>query len=533
MRSRTQRIATLWLYGLLALLALAMPLLSVDFGPTWDEPYHIRYGQRVFDYLTSWGADQSYMLENSYLYGGGFDLFCTVANKMFPSVKLFTLRHICNSFFGWLTIVFSGLLALRLFSAWTALATVVFLVLSPRFLGHCMNNPKDIPFAAFFMMSLYVMSKIDEKPPFFCLKNWLALVASVGLAINIRAGGVLLIAYVGGVLLACIIMNRREMNVRSLGRLGLIWLLAASGMLLFGTLCWPWAQQNPFLRPFEALHELSRLGVQLQGEVLFNGVWQRIATAPRSYLPIWLYMTTPAPILLGVLASPLVCISAEKRHAAIALLFAGFFPLVYAVWIHAALYDGMRHFLFVYPILAILAAAAWTSAFEALGVFARKRWDSAWQYRSVICAFFLLAAALLWSPARFSVARYPYLAVYFNSFAGGIHGAFGQYEVDYWHNSLKEAIAKVRQYGHGLGKRVSFSTANGLEETPALYLDNDSDLEYIPRSSPRWDQANLIILLLRGDPESIRAIRAQMQQVDAVTVEGVPLSVILLQKQPL
>ena len=43
------------------------------------------------------------------------------------------------------------------------------------------------------------------------------------------------------------------------------------------------------------------------------------------------------------------------------------------------------------------------------------------------------------------VHLHPYQYIYYNSFVGGVHGAFHNYELDYWGTSYYEAAEYVNQ----------------------------------------------------------------------------------------
>src|SRR4029453_16955127 len=105
------------------------------------------------------------------------------------------VRHLLNAFVGWLGIVLCGLLAARLFGPTTALLAMVLLTATPRYFGHSMNNPKDIPFAAAATLVLYVLCRLRERPPFFTYRTALAMALSLGLALNIRPGALLFLVY--------------------------------------------------------------------------------------------------------------------------------------------------------------------------------------------------------------------------------------------------------------------------------------------------------------------------------------------------
>jgi hypothetical protein len=103
-------------------------------------------------------------------------------------------------------------------------------------------------------------------------------------------------------------------------------------------------------------------------------------------------------------------------------------PLVLFAMMRPNAYDGMRHFLFIVPAVAVWAAigAAWL-----------------WRTFDRPLARGCLAAALagvLAAQVHSLVRLHPYQYAYFNCLVGGPGGAAGRYETDYWLTSYKEAI---------------------------------------------------------------------------------------------
>ncbi|MDR2121023.1 MAG: hypothetical protein LBP64_09170, partial [Tannerella sp.] len=136
--------------GLAAVLFFALPLLSLDAGNSGDEDtYQIPQGNYVLDFYASGGRDTACLnFANLKYYGASFDVATAFVNRAFGIEDIHVTRHIFNALFGWLAILFAGLIAVRA-GGWRAgVVTMALLLLSPRFLGHAYNNPKDIPFAA-------------------------------------------------------------------------------------------------------------------------------------------------------------------------------------------------------------------------------------------------------------------------------------------------------------------------------------------------------------------------------------------------
>jgi hypothetical protein len=94
-------------------------------------------------------------------------------------------------------------------------------------------------------------------------------------------------------------------------------------------------------------------------------------------------------------------------------------------------YDGLRHFLFVIPCLVVFSGAA-LETFIA-GVV---------RYNRVLgLSLTIPLLALLLHQGYAMVRLHPYQYVYYNALVGGIRGADGLYEKDYWAQSYKEAVS--------------------------------------------------------------------------------------------
>jgi hypothetical protein len=90
----------------------------------------------------------------------------------------------------------------------------------------------------------------------------------------------------------------------------------------------------------------------------------------------------------------------------------------------------MRHVLFVVPLFACLAARGLELTYDA--VSRRQRW-AAFACLGLLGVYLVYHGSLL-------VRLHPNQYVYFNRFVGGLPGAYGRYETDYWGNSYREAV---------------------------------------------------------------------------------------------
>jgi hypothetical protein len=114
--------------------------------------------------------------------------------------------------------------------------------------------------------------------------------------------------------------------------------------------------------------------------------------------------------------------------------FSILFPIGYAIAIKAVLFDGMRHFIFVLPPIAVAAALIADRSLSRL---------SALPYRAPI-----YAALGLYGIAHVAtmVMLHPDQYVYYNGFVGGVDGAQRKFKLDYWANSYAEAVRGLEDY---------------------------------------------------------------------------------------
>src|SRR5690606_25823563 len=186
----------------LAAIFLLMGIMSFWFGLSGDEVDMNEYGKAILNYFTSFGADDTVFHMPKHIdrdgvlmyYGGFFDLVCAVVNKFSPLAE-YTTRHILNAWAGFVAIYFSARIVALLTDKRLATLCVWLMFLSPFFLGHAMNNPKDIPFAAAYIMAVYFIIRFFERFPTTNWKDYFWLILSIGIAINVRVAGILLIPY--------------------------------------------------------------------------------------------------------------------------------------------------------------------------------------------------------------------------------------------------------------------------------------------------------------------------------------------------
>ncbi|HTQ32814.1 MAG TPA: glycosyltransferase family 39 protein [Stellaceae bacterium] len=452
----------LWDKLALALFAIAALLVVLTFrayGVTWDEDCQNWYGNLVLTYYL-WLAGFShaphwellFRYADMYNYGGLFDLAAAIVNRFSP-LGVFETRHLLNGFVGILGLVGAWKLARRLGGPRAGFAAALLLLLIPNYYGQMFNNPKDIPFAVGFIWTTYYLIRLLPVLPRPPLRLVIKLGIASGLTMAVRVGGLLLICYLGLLLslwgLWHAVAARRFSVLFGAGWTTLwrvflpVAVIAYTLMLMF----WPWAQSDPIHHPLQALAVFSKEIVW--SKILFDGQLISADHLPWDYLPVSIGLALPELTLALLLAAPVVGGVALLRRDAwraelvLPLFLLGFtivFPVAYAIAVKAVLFNGMRHFIFVLPPIAVAAGLV---AGRALA------WIERFDYRRPV-----YAALGVYGVAHVAVMvmLHPDQYVYYNGFVGGVAGAEGRFKLDYWANSFAEAVRGLenqlrKQYG--------------------------------------------------------------------------------------
>jgi hypothetical protein len=441
------------LAGVALVAAATLVLLTFTrYGVTWDEDVHNWYGVLALKYYLSLFADQRALnWLNLYNYGAAFDMVAAALNR-FSSLGIYETRHLLNGFVGILGLVGCWKLGRAIGGKRAGFFALIFLMLTPNYYGQMFNNPKDIPFAVGGVWATYYMVCILPTLPRPKLLLLVKMGLAIGLALGVRVGGLLFLCYLGLLLVLSaswqgLIERRLSVAVAagwtSLWRVALpVAAVAFAVMLVF----WPWAQRNPIGNPLRALAFFSHETFPFN--TLFDGRFVPASDLPWEYLPTYILLALPELILVLLFASVVLAAIGlartaigrrlgQRRETVLGLFLLGFtivFPVAYAIAIKAVLFDGMRHFIFVLPPIAVAAALTLDRAMTRLAEF---------PYRQPI-----YAALGLYGLAHITtmVMLHPDQYVYYNAFVGGVDGAQGKFKLDYWANSYAEAVRGLETY---------------------------------------------------------------------------------------
>ena len=492
--------------GTLAALLPLMVVLSGDFGVTWDELARQQYGERVFDYYQGRAGLDRFQTDGSRAYGGLFDLTAVSLQHLLP-VDRYRLRHALNAVFGWLGVVACAALGHRFGGPWMATLAALFAVTAPRYFGHSMNNPKDIPFAALAAWSLFAISGIRLTYPYLTFRIAALAGLAIGLSLSVRPGGVLFLMYAAAALLFAVIWNR-ESDVRRLGTTAGAFALLAFVATTVPMPFWPWLQVRPYLGLIDAVRGVSNY--DWDGVMLFKGREIRAMSLPWNYVPVWLLYTTPPVVLVGAILS--LGRVRDGLRAALPVLgmwLAVLFPIAYVIVRGSTIYDGIRQLLFMIPPLFVVAAIGW-----------------AWCLRVLPSPFKAIAASVLavglLEPVVFQLRNHPNQVVYFNPLLGGPRAAVQRFELDYWGNCYLQAMRRAGAIARQAGVPVTVSG----ERWNQMIL-NAPRVPEVSVTAPQRGRHHLEVELMRGRKSNV--VGSMARQVNAVftiaTADGTPLCI--------
>ena len=482
--------------GILLALAVTALFTFKDYAISNDEGVQHHYGELIIAYYRSGLAVRDlFTFQNLYLYGGLFDIIA-VALAHVTSVDPYDLRHILCAMTGIGGIAASAATARLIAGPRAGLIAAVALTLCGAWYGAMFNHTKDLPFAAGMVGATLFLIRIARSLPSPRIGDIAAFGLMAGAALGMRVLGLLLVIYVA---LAIALYaprpwrgygrERWHFAIQSSLRLLPALLLAYVIMIL----AWPWAALAP-LNPIRGLLAFSEFHYGIR-TILAGNVYE-MAHVPRLYVPIYILIRVPLVMLFGatlgmmlVLLPRLATGSTQLQQRDIGLvLLTVILPLAcQAIWGGPA-FDGLRHFLFVIPALAILSGIGLDTALTALATYNRVVASGA---LGAVTACFLLNAVTLFR-------LHPYEYLFYNAIVGGLEGASRRYVLDYWFDSMPEAIHELEAYlrhtepvdaSHRparvysvavCGERLSFEKTVTL---PQLRWD----------FMPRWDQSQFFI----------------------------------------
>ena len=442
---------------LLATSALLAAVLTVgfmtagDYGITSDEFLFDAYGSKALAWYLSGFTDRTWFYHlDERPYGPWFQMLVTAVQSLGLGER-FTVRHAVTFVIG-----IGGLAALLPLARctvgrWAGFAAIVLCLITGNLYGHLFFSPNDVPFMATMTWATLAVVAMARDP----VPSWGAVMAVgvlTGLAIATRPAGVLVQIYLlAAMALAALedFLARRDRAV--LRRTAVRTAVAILAAWPVAIALWPFLQvQNPATGFATAFAHFANIGLDFQ--IWHWGLRLSTAALPRSYVPGELLARLPI-LFIALLAVAVVCgaasgfrflSAAAKEHqgrvvaalsalarnrAMLVLAMATLAPLAFVMVVRPIIFDGIRHLLFIIPLLALFAA--W-GLLRFLPLIRRVPYVGA-----------TLAGAYVAAAVATMAILHPLEYVATNGFAGGVSGSVGRFDLDYWLAAATEALRRL------------------------------------------------------------------------------------------
>lgn len=420
---------------------VSMLIMSQDVGISADENRHYKQAEKVYGYYLSKGEDKSALektgIDPMQFNGQFFDNIMFAFEKLFNVEKVMEMRHFFNALLGWLIILITGLFAKKYWGYKAAILTIIFLFISPRFIGHSLNNNKDIPFALGFILSTFgTLIFIDELPK-VKKSTILLLIIGIAFSISIRIAGVLSIGLLGLFAGVKYLFKKPYFSPFKKEKLQIIKktliLIPIISIVSYGLgiLFWPYLFENPIEGFKDVFNATETHPVALNQ--LFKGKIFLSTNLPSNYVITYILYTYPLLIFAGSLFAFTLIPFRWRKENLLTFSFLTFSFLFVIIWMsfkNSNIYGGIRHILFIYPIIVLISVRGFLTLHDLLK-------NSKNRILRYVPLLFILILSIL--PARHIIKNYPYSYIYFNEFAGGVKANYSKFETDYFQHSLRHA----------------------------------------------------------------------------------------------
>lgn len=387
--------------------------IAPDFGVPLDEQTQRAIGIVNNQFITRGGEG---ILEHRY-YGPIFETTAFWLEQLIAPSGDSRHELLIRHYYLFLIVAFSAVAVYR--SAWLvygsgipATAAAAMYVLHPRIFAESFYNSKDVLFMAILAWALYFfLAWLRSKKQ----SQLLGFAIASGIMASLRIQGLYFPVLA---LLVWVLATRPSGKtlLRTCSVAGLVCLVSLIAV-------YPYLWLNPPAHLWEVIRTARHF--PWPWGTLTNGVYVLSRQTPWHYLPLWITVTTPLLFIGALVCGSVKSIGNLRQPAYLLLLTSWLLPILLAMALQAPMYDGWRHYYFVWPAMALTAAATFT-------LLARP-----------VLQFLLLAAIGIF-PGIDIVRSHPHSMVYFNAYLrlerNQLHD---RWEMDYWGLGYRSALEKL------------------------------------------------------------------------------------------
>jgi hypothetical protein len=499
------------------------------YGIAEDELTQDGYGRAALAFYATFGRNKTFVTgfgaEVSMAdHGVIFDVVVAAAQYVTPFTYHWQVRHLMTALVGVIGVAIIALAGYELGGYWVAFLAGLGLWLYPRYYGSIYTNPKDVPAAITWALTLWaalVLIRRWDTPdrPQQYLQRSALLGFCIGLATAVRVYGLIWYAVLGVILAGWWLFHGRQAWREGYARSELLKQAKAAaliGIVSYGTMIvlWPYLILNPVGNLYDAVVMSARY--PWKGAVLYKGTYYLATQLPLDYIVVWLIigstLTCLALATLGLLVTGVSWGRARTIDPKTSLVLLTFIvPFTALMGLHPVLYDGLRHFLFLILPLILLGAYGLVRVL-------------AWLARQERMAFRVAAAgmvAITMLSYAFDVkdmlALSPFEYSYFSPLIGGIAGAAGKYDMEYWSTCDKQAAewlgANYRRYTSSTTPSVEGKSVQSLVMTylPSNFREDQQQPDfYVSSTRLAYDQRHpdySVIHLITADDVPVCVVK--------------------------
>ena len=374
------------------------------------------------------------------IYGVIFDLPLALIEVLFnlqDTRDIYLTRHLFNFFVFFVsTICFYHLINFQFKSKGLALIGVLLLILSPRIFAHSFFNSKDIIFLSLMIFAIFFSLKTLNQNG---IKYIFLAAFFTALATALRVPG----CYILILTIFFYYLNYdKEKHEFSRLKFSLYYFLLFLASLY---LLWPFLWENPLTNFIYSFKLLGKIPYSFY--TLYLGEFVNTKNLPWHYFFVWFFISTPPIFLLLIIYGFfIVCKTLLKNLSfidendknflwktnyemnAFFILCVFIVPIFLTILLNSTVYNGWRHFYFVYPALVFLAINSLQFIYL--------------HFKKIITKsiYLLLITQMLFS-IYFIIISHPIQSIYFNSPSKKIFA--NQFVYDYWGLSNLISLKKL------------------------------------------------------------------------------------------
>ena len=484
-----------------------------DYGISWDEPVQRHHSLVTYNALALRGEEyktdtiDTSTIEDLSTYGANYGVILQLPTVLIEHIfdfeltyeQVFHIRHLYNFLWFFAASIFFYLSSMMLTkNGFLSLAGTLFLILCPRILADSFYNIKDMLCLSTFCISIYFGLRLIQK---MSLRDVLLFCVFAALCTTARiVGGVI----VAGCVLVILIKSIPEHNFwKNLKFFLLIGILFCGGFILLTPKSWTdiWNTIVNTIRTFSNY-------TYWDASVYYLGEQVHATELPWHYLFVWIIFTVPVTYLvfsvIGTVEGVVKTMKSIRQKQLEVKTWQWIFleivlviPIAYVVVLKPVLYNGWRHFYFIYPVLMLLAVLG----LETVASLFRGKKILRYLLSGWLGAVFVIL--IIWIGRN-----HPYEYVYFNPLVRNY--AFKNMELDYWCVSEEDAMRYIQE-NEERGQVNVYSSPN------YAYIFNEDGQCYLNTV----DSANAADYVIWGIDDFTDSYF--FDEVYAITVDGYPI----------